>query len=323
MRLWVLPLIQSFALATAISSAPAAEAAPQANKPKPAQKAKSKAKNIPPDINWPHAELTAHLIPQLDGGYKFVMDGEAVNPDTKLPPASITKAVAVAVILDAIQEGRLSKDALIPILPESLSLPDSKFATRALPQGIKTMPVSEALAQAWTKSSNVMLYNLAIYLSGSIRQFVEAMNKKAQLEWGLKDTHFITPHGLPVGDRKQEFTTAHDLLIMSSKMIPYFPSLKNLTHYQFQFWHDKEEKKVPPAKQMLLDLGAVFKTGTMNGCDSLLALLPQTDGVVRASIQLCAKKGTRFNNAAQVFTSYTSNESLHVTLNPVLKQEPE
>ena len=322
MRLWVLPLIQSFAIATGISVSTIAEASPQANTPKLVQKTKSKSTKDHDGPKWKSAEITAHLIPQPDGEYQSIIDSEAINPNEKLPPASITKAVAVAVILDAIREGRLSENTLIPVLPESLSLLDSKFATRPLPRGIKTIPVSEALAQAWTKSSNVMLHNLAIYLSGSISQFVEAMNKKAQQEWGMKDTNFMTPDGLPVGDRKQEHTTANDLLIMSSKMIPYFPSLKNLTHYQFQFWNDKEEKEVLPAKQILLNLGAIFKTGTMDGCHSLLALLPQADGVVRASIQLCARKGTRFNNAAQVLTSYPDNQIPQVTMDPVLKQEP-
>lgn len=48
---------------------------------------------------------------------------------------------------------------------------------------------------------------LAEYVGGSIAGFAELMNKKAQ-ELGLKNTHFVTPHGL---DETEHYTTAYEL----------------------------------------------------------------------------------------------------------------
>lgn len=48
---------------------------------------------------------------------------------------------------------------------------------------------------------------LAECTAGSTEEFAILMNKKAE-ELGLKDTHFVTPHGL---DEEEHYTTAYEL----------------------------------------------------------------------------------------------------------------
>ena len=48
---------------------------------------------------------------------------------------------------------------------------------------------------------------LAEYVGGSTESFAKLMNKKAE-ELDLKDTHFVTPHGL---DEEEHYTTAYEL----------------------------------------------------------------------------------------------------------------
>lgn len=48
-------------------------------------------------------------------------------------------------------------------------------------------------------------------MGGSIEEFAELMNKKAD-ELGLKNTHFVCPHGL---DTDGHYTTAYELAIMA------------------------------------------------------------------------------------------------------------
>jgi len=52
---------------------------------------------------------------------------------------------------------------------------------------------------------------LAEYVGGSVEGFGELMNKKAE-ELGLKNTHFVTPHGL---DNGEHYTTAYELAILT------------------------------------------------------------------------------------------------------------
>lgn len=61
------------------------------------------------------------------------------------------------------------------------------------------------------KSGNDAAVAIAEHVGGSVEGFAEMMNKKAN-ELGLKDTHFVTPHGL---DDPEHYTTAKELAIMA------------------------------------------------------------------------------------------------------------
>ena len=47
---------------------------------------------------------------------------------------------------------------------------------------------------------------LAEHVGGSVKEFAELMNKKAE-ELNLENTHFVTPHGL---DEEMHYTTAYE-----------------------------------------------------------------------------------------------------------------
>jgi D-alanyl-D-alanine carboxypeptidase (penicillin-binding protein 5/6) len=61
------------------------------------------------------------------------------------------------------------------------------------------------------RSANEAAMALAEYTSGSVEQFVVAMNAKAA-ELGLKDTHFANPHGLDVPGH---YSSARDLATLA------------------------------------------------------------------------------------------------------------
>lgn len=56
-------------------------------------------------------------------------------------------------------------------------------------------------------SGNDAAVAIAEFVGGSVEGFAEIMNKKAK-ELGLKDTHYVTPHGL---DDPEHYTTAYEL----------------------------------------------------------------------------------------------------------------
>ena len=65
------------------------------------------------------------------------------------------------------------------------------------------------------ESANDAAAALAYKISGSIEEFAELMNKKAN-ELDLSDTHFSNPHGL---DSKDHFTSANDLAILTAEAL--------------------------------------------------------------------------------------------------------
>ena len=60
-------------------------------------------------------------------------------------------------------------------------------------------------------SGNDAAVALAEHVGGSVEGFAEKMNNKAK-ELGLKDSHFVTPHGL---DNPEHYTTAYELAILA------------------------------------------------------------------------------------------------------------
>ena len=67
------------------------------------------------------------------------------------------------------------------------------------------------------RSGNDAAVALAIHTAGSVEEFAKLMNQKAKL-LGLKNTNFVTPHGL---DNENHYTTAYEL----AKLTDY--ALKN------------------------------------------------------------------------------------------------
>lgn len=310
-------LLSAFTVAAALSlGAPDAEAASkertssrakvtqvafQKSASEPVQKtARKRSSTSSPVWAWNEARLTALFVKDDDGGYHVEELPGAKNADVKLPIASIAKLAAAAVIFDAVDNKKIKMTDMVPVRPETWTMPDSKFAVVGLPKGLKEIPVEDALVHTLKLSSNPMTRNLAVFVAGSNEAFVALMNAKAK-EWGMDETNFVTPDGLPDGNRKQEHTTAKDMLKLAAQMAPNLDRYREYTNGPMRYWNDDEKpsKKAVAtanAKDKLTELGSVFKTGTVNGCQSLLNVTEVGDTAV-ADIQLCAKKGTRFSRA--------------------------
>lgn len=246
---------------------------------------------------WINARLTALFIRQPDGSYKIEELPGAKNPDVKLPIASVAKLQTAHVILNLVDQGKLNLDKMIPVTKESLCLrkEDNGFAVKGLPAGITEINGHHAMGQMIKKSSNTMARNLAVAGAGSVENFVGLMNKTAK-SYGMKDTQFVNPDGLPEGDRKEEYTTARDMMVLAMHILPQMERLKKYEMAPLQTWTLPEEKHW--GKEELSRLGAIFKTGTIDQCANLLTIVPQGDNVV-VDVQLCGTTKTRYQIAIQ------------------------
>jgi hypothetical protein len=255
-----------------------------------------------PKWSWEEARLQAIFIKDENGNYRIEELPNGKNETTRLPIASVAKMVAAAVVFDAIDKGEISFDDMVPVLPETWTMKDSDFATKGLSRSLKEIPLRDALAHTVKLSSNPMIYNIAVFVAGSSQNFVERMNAKAR-EWGMNDTNFVTESGLPVGDRKQEYSTAKDLLVLALRIWQNFSKFKEFTHNRLNYWNPPKPKPreivTEEAKERLRKLGAVFKTGTVDGCDLMVAVapIPDWENAAAASVQACALKYTRFGRA--------------------------
>ena len=135
-----------------------------------------------------------------DRGSKTILYGK--NENEKLAMASTTKIMTAILLVenrDLNVEVEVVKEAA-QVGGSSLELKTGdKLTYEALLYGLMLCSGNDAAAQ------------IAISIAGSIEEFADLMNSKAEL-LGLENTHFITPHGL---DEDGYYTTAYELAVLS------------------------------------------------------------------------------------------------------------
>ena len=193
----------------------------------------------------PAPAVTARNAVVIDGDPGRVLDGLAAH--VQRPPASTTK-IMTAVL--AIEHGDLGRTVISDV--------DGSKMTGSSVMGLRIgvpITIEDLLYGLMLPSGNDAAIVLAENTSGSVPAFVDAMNKKAAA-LGLKDTHFVNPHGL---DNPQHYSSAYDLAWMARYAMGNAEFAKIVGT---QYWH-----LAPPSDYDL-----------HNG-NSMLASYPGADGV--------------------------------------------
>ena len=137
------------------------------------------------------------------------------NADEALPPASVTKIMTLLIVMEAIEEGKISLSDMVSASAHACSMGGSQIY---LEEG-EQMSVEELIKSVLIASANDAAVALAEYVAGSEEAFVAIMNKRAE-ELGLKNTHFENTNGLDDTVEKH-VTSARDIAIMSAKFLTY------------------------------------------------------------------------------------------------------
>lgn len=130
------------------------------------------------------------------------------NENKKTAMASTTKIMTAIIVLE---KGNLS---------ETITVSEKAAGTGGSRLGLKAndkITMNDLLYGLMLKSGNDSAVAIAEAVGGSVEEFAQLMNNKAQ-ELGLESTHFVTPHGL---DNPEHYTTAYEL----AKLADY--ALKN------------------------------------------------------------------------------------------------
>ena len=131
----------------------------------------------------------------------------------KLPPASITKVMALLLVVEAIESGQLTLETMLTASPHACSMGGSQIWLEPNEQ----MSVHDLLKAAVIGSANDATVVLGEALAGSEEGFVGMMNERAE-QLGLSDTTFINCTGL---DADGHLTSAHDIAVMSKELIKH------------------------------------------------------------------------------------------------------
>jgi D-alanyl-D-alanine carboxypeptidase (penicillin-binding protein 5/6) len=174
----------------------------------------------------------AHAATKAPGGFEtkakhaILMDADAdlifyeKDPDTLIPPASMSKLMTLALVFRELKAGRIK-------LEDEFKVSEHAWRTGGAPSGSSAMfaplnsmiSVSDLIQGAAVQSGNDACIILAEGISGSEDAFVKEMNKYAK-EIGLTKSHFVNSSGLPA---EGHVMTARELALLANYVIKTFP----------------------------------------------------------------------------------------------------
>lgn len=136
----------------------------------------------------------------------------ALNEHQELYPASLTKIMTALLVLEAVDEGKLSLDQEVTASASAFEGLTSDGSTANIKVG-EIMTVRNLLYCMMVVSANEACDILAEAVSGTVGNFVEKMNKRAA-ELGCVNTHFVNPNGL---HDNNHYTSAWDLYLITKE----------------------------------------------------------------------------------------------------------
>ena len=135
------------------------------------------------------------------------------NAHDKLPIASITKIMTLLLIMEALEQGKISLEDGVRVSEHASSMGGSQVYL-AVGEEFNVEDLVKSIAIASANDASVAMAEL-IY--GTEEMFVKNMNKRAQ-ELGMKNTHFKDCTGLT---DEGHYSTAYDIAIMSRELLKH------------------------------------------------------------------------------------------------------
>lgn len=172
----------------------------------------------------------------LSSGSAFIMDYEtgkelyAFDADVRRPVASIAKMMSVYVILDAIRDGEVSLDTVVPIsknVYELSRVEDYKMMVNLEYNEVYTL--DEMIDMIVIDSAAACVTAVAELLSGTEKNFVARMNQKAY-EIGIGSVFYNgTGVCLDPETDSENLMSAREVAIMTRRMIQDYPEILERT----------------------------------------------------------------------------------------------
>lgn len=157
------------------------------------------------------------------------------NPHEKLYPASMTKMMGLYLILEAVDNNKISFDDEVIVS----SYASSMGGTQIFLEENEKMSLNDLFKSVAINSANDAIVAMGEYLASSNEKFVEMMNQKAQ-EFNMKDTHFVNATGF---DDPNHYTSAYDMALLGSHLVEL--DEKILKYTSMQEGYVRENTKEP------------------------------------------------------------------------------
>ena len=215
------------------------------------------------------------------------------NPHEVRACASITKVMTLLLVMEAIEQGKISYDDVVTTSEHAKSMGGSDIWLEVGEQ----MTVDEMIKATAVASANDAAVALAEHLCGTESEFVNKMNQRAK-ELSMKNTVFKNCNGL---DEEGHVTTAYDVALMSCELMKHEKIFEYTT-----IWLDtlrNGETQIVNTNKLLKSYDGItgLKTGTTGDAGSCISATATRNGMSLCAVVLGATTGTeRFKDAAQL-----------------------
>lgn len=235
---------------------------------------------------------------------------EDVNADQPRHPASLTKMMTLYLTFEALRDRRIALEQAVPVSPHAALMEPSKLGLLPGTQ----LTVEQAILGLVTKSANDAAAALGELLGGSEDRFGQMMTLRARA-LGMSHSTFMNASGLPNPD---QWTTAHDMAILSRRLISDFPAYYRYFstpsfswHRQIIFNHDNMLRTYPGADGL--------KTGYTDASGHNLVTSALRDGVRLIGVVLgAASNGERDIHMASLLDHGFEQMDVPVARRPLL-----
>ena len=157
------------------------------------------------------------------------------NPHEKLYPASMTKMMGLYLILEAIDNNKISFDDEVIVS----SYASSMGGTQIFLEENEKMSLNDLFKAVAINSANDAIVAMGEHLASSNEKFVEMMNQKAK-EFNMNDTNFANATGF---DDPNHYTSAYDMALLGSHLVEF--DEKILKYTSIQEGYVRENTKEP------------------------------------------------------------------------------
>lgn len=166
------------------------------------------------------------------------------NEKKILYPASTTKVLSAILVIE-----NCNLDDIVTVPYEAISIIPSGYTVADLQVG-ERLTVRQVLELALVPSANDAANTLAFYVSGSIENFADLMNKKVS-NLGLTNTHFTNPSGI---HDDNHYSTVYDLAMIMKYCMknPTFRSLAGMKYCTIPATNKYEERVFTTTNELLL-----------------------------------------------------------------------
>lgn len=271
-----------------------------------------------------HAAEAPPAAPEINARAYILMDYQSgkvlvqANADQRLDPASLTKIMSSYVIGQAMKAGKIHPADKVTIGKDAWATgnPVLRGSSLMFLKPGEQVTVDDLNKGIVIQSGNDASIALADHVAGSQDAFVSLMNQYAAA-LGLKNTHFLTVHGL---DAQGQYSTARDMAILSQALIRNAPDEYAL-HKEKEFTYNKIKQ---PNRNRLLWSGNLavdgVKTGYTSGAGHNLVASATDNGMRLISVVLGAPTdGIRFRESEKLLTW---GFRFYETVMPIPKDRP-